>query len=83
MKRKSNRKPGGFSIFGSKGARDMSEAFLNMAADDEADLAEFDRTSRLNDRFGPCEDDYELTAPFVDLLPEEAYDKEGPSPLRF
>ena len=62
----------------------MSEMFLNMASDDEAEqFSEFDRMHRFNERSGPCDDDYESTCPFVDLLPEEAFDKEDPSPLRF
>lgn len=35
-----------------------------------------------SDRSGPCEDDIELTAPYVGILPEET-SHEHPSPLRF
>jgi hypothetical protein len=35
-----------------------------------------------NRRSGPCEDDYEATAPYVDMLPEESEHEEG-SPLNF
>jgi hypothetical protein len=31
---------------------------------------------------GPCEDDYEVTCPYVDMLPEES-DDEDCSPLKF
>lgn len=34
------------------------------------------------DRFGPCEDDYESTTPFVGMLPDES-DKPDGSPLNF
>lgn len=35
-----------------------------------------------NRRSGPCEDDVEVTCPFVDMLPEESDAEEG-SPLDF
>jgi hypothetical protein len=35
-----------------------------------------------SDRSGPCEDDVEVTAPFVGMLPEES-DHEDGSPLDF
>jgi hypothetical protein len=35
-----------------------------------------------SDRSGPCEDDCEVSAPFIGLLPEET-DSEEPSPLDF
>lgn len=31
---------------------------------------------------GPCEDDYEITCPYVDLLPDESEHENG-SPLNF
>ena len=33
-------------------------------------------------RFGPCEDDYEVTAPYIGILPDES-DHEDGSPLDF
>lgn len=43
-----------------------------------------ERIERLNRRYGPCEDDYEVTAPYVDMCPDDSpYDKEDLSPLNF
>jgi hypothetical protein len=33
-------------------------------------------------RFGPCEDDVERTAPYVNILPDESEEEDG-SPLDF
>jgi len=45
---------------------------------------DFDKIVRMveSDRSGPCEDDVERTAPFVDMLPDES-DSEDGSPLDF
>lgn len=60
--------------------------FLDVFADDENDSSCHALTvlCRLqdSDRSGPCEDDIELTAPYVGILPEET-SHEHPSPLRF
>jgi hypothetical protein len=52
---------------------------------DNDDLRLFDSLRKEKEqekRFGPCEDDYESTCPYVDLLPEESSSEEG-SPLSF
>jgi hypothetical protein len=36
----------------------------------------------LNQRSGPCEDDYEVKCPYIGMLPEETHAEE-PSPLDF
>lgn len=60
--------------------------FLDVFAEDCADsnMMALGQIRRLqeSDRSGPCEDDCEVTAPFVDLLPEET-EHEEPSPLEF
>lgn len=35
------------------------------------------------DKYGPCEDDYEVKCPYVNMLPEESYNTEDGSPLDF
>jgi hypothetical protein len=60
--------------------------YLDVFADDVNDtnssaLASIQRCLE-QDRSGPCEDDCEVTAPFVGLLPEET-DHEEMSPLDF
>lgn len=47
----------------------------------EADRAR-NREHARNELSGACEDDCEVTAPMIDMLPEESY-KEGVSPLCF
>lgn len=37
---------------------------------------------RLDQRSGPCEDDCEVTCPYIDMLPDESETEEG-SPLNF
>jgi len=41
----------------------------------------FDFTVK-QDISGPCDDDYELTSPYVGILPDESYRENG-SPLSF
>lgn len=52
--------------------------------EDEMDayIPDFERIHTLNLRGGACEDDYEVSAPFVDILPEESEHQDG-SPLSF
>lgn len=45
-------------------------------------ISKFEDIVRQDRRFGPCEDDYEITTPYIDMLPEESDDEEG-SPLSF
>jgi len=47
----------------------------------EADRAR-NREHARNELSGACDDDYEVTCPLIDMLPEES-DKEGVSPLNF
>jgi hypothetical protein len=49
-------------------------------SDDSFDM--FDNIIRQDARSGPCEDDYETTCPFIDILPDETHG-EDVSPLRF
>lgn len=58
----------------------MSEFFLNMACEDS--FSHYERLIESNKRSGPCEDDYETTAPYIGILPEETESKDS-SPLRF
>ena len=54
-----------------------------MPIDDETDDFDmFDNIVRQDRRFGPCEDDRELTCPYIGILPEETHD-ENVSPLKF
>lgn len=46
----------------------------------EEPIPEFENMDRLNNRAGPCEDDCEVAAPYIDLLPEES-DTEDGSPI--
>ena len=60
--------------------------YLDVFAEDCSDsntcaLASIRRLQE-QDRSGPCDDDYEVTTPFVDLLPEESEHEDG-SPLDF
>jgi hypothetical protein len=57
----------------------MSHNFLDLFGDDYRPIDRFHETAR---REGPCEDDREVTAPYIDLLPEESDHEEG-SPLHF
>lgn len=41
-----------------------------------------DQANRNEERFGACEDDCEVTAPYIGILPDES-EHEGGSPLRF
>jgi hypothetical protein len=41
-----------------------------------------EKAAKRDDMSGPCDDDYESTSPFVDMLPEES-GKENGSPLNF
>lgn len=45
-------------------------------------MGQMEKTAMRNRMAGPCDDDYERTAPYIDLLPEETEDEE-PSPLNF
>lgn len=60
--------------------------FLDVFADDVTDSNDIAlvnmRRLQEQDRSGPCEDDYEVTTPFVDILPEESEHEDG-SPLDF
>lgn len=52
---------------------------------DEGDMDLFSKLERQHQRdlrTGPCDDDCEVTAPFIDHLPEETHGTD-PSPLRF
>lgn len=53
--------------------------FLDLFGDDYREL---DRLQEQERRHGPCEDDCEVTAPFIGMLPEES-DHESGSPLNF
>lgn len=50
--------------------------------DDQDECTMFDDIVRQNSRSGSCEDDRELTCPYIGILPDET-DDEGVSPLRF
>ncbi len=50
--------------------------------EDEMDAILFERTYALNLRAGPCEDDTEITAPYIGILPDES-DCEEVSTLKF
>jgi len=58
--------------------------WLDLFDDDaEADRA-FHREHARRNASEPCEDDYETTSPFVDMLPDESDNRGGePSPLDF
>jgi hypothetical protein len=51
-------------------------------ADDLMVHAQCEKIARQDERSGPCEDDEEMTCPFVDMLPDESNHENG-SPLRF
>jgi hypothetical protein len=51
-------------------------------SDNDLALAQISRIQRENDLSGPNEDDVEVCAPYIDLLPEESDHQHG-SPLRF
>ncbi len=53
--------------------------FLDLFGEDFTPL---DRQREAERRSGPCDDDCESTAPYIDLLPEESNHEEG-SPLDF
>lgn len=53
--------------------------FLDLFGDDFRHIDQFHETAR---REGPCEDDREETAPYINMLPEESDHEEG-SPLNF
>lgn len=58
---------------------------VSLNADEDPDLddcREVERLLELNRRSGPCDDDYEATSPFVDMLPDESEHEHG-SPLNF
>lgn len=60
--------------------------FLDVFSEDESDnntlaLAAIQRLQE-SDRSGPCEDDCEVTAPFIGMMPEET-EHEELSPLDF
>lgn len=68
---------------GSKRQARLSTAdFLLADENNEAEFDDFEKIQRSNARSEACEDDYEHTAPYVDMLPEESYHDCG-SPLRF
>lgn len=51
--------------------------------DDTAELdRQYYRENARRELSGPCDDDVEMTCPFVGMLPEET-DHEDPSPLSF
>jgi len=53
--------------------------------EDEGDIALYEMSLRDKDptnREGPCEDDAEVTAPFIGMMPEECGKVNG-SPLKF
>lgn len=45
-------------------------------------MGQMERTALRNRMSGPCDDDVESTAPYIEILPEET-DHEEPSPLDF
>lgn len=51
-------------------------------SDNDLALVQISRIQRENDLSGACEDDVEITAPWIDMLPEESDHANG-SPLRF
>jgi hypothetical protein len=56
---------------------------VDMDWDQDSDLVErFQRLDRENERGEACDDDIEVDAPWINILPEET-DAEEPSPLRF
>lgn len=61
--------------------------YLDVFANDETDggliaLATIERLQREESLSGPCEDDCEVTAPFIGICPDDT-DHEEPSPLDF
>lgn len=46
------------------------------------DLSSFERIAEIDKRSGPCDDDCEVTAPFISILPDESAHEDG-SPLDF
>lgn len=54
----------------------------NFDDDVDTDFGEFEKLLESNKRSGPCDDDYERTTPWIDMLPEET-DGEDVSPLKF
>ena len=55
---------------------------LDEMSDNTYALLQCGRLARLDERSGPCEDDVEVSCPFVDMLPDESGHEHG-SPLRF
>lgn len=49
---------------------------------DAAFWAKLERTDQHNRRHDPCEDDVEMTAPYIGILPDESNTENG-SPLEF
>jgi hypothetical protein len=58
------------------------DVFANDCADESSSTLAAIQRCLDTDRSGPCEDDCEVTAPYVDLLPNES-GKEHGSPLDF
>jgi len=54
---------------------------LDCSGDNCEALAAIQRCQE-QDRSGPCEDDVEVTAPYIGILPDES-NHEQPSPLNF
>lgn len=55
---------------------------ISILEDDDFSLEPFHQLDRNNKRSGACEDDYERSAPYVGIFPDESEHEDG-SPIRF
>jgi hypothetical protein len=55
---------------------------LNWDQEDSLLWSKLERQAQREGMCGPCEDDHPITAPYIEMMPEESGKEDG-SPLRF